>query len=91
MMKEQWMQEHFGEFFHDLVDKKALLDSSLGVRAMIRPENPLEHGLNELSACRRMDVAVEKPVRRAGMFGLFAPQQEKPSTVDPTPTHKKTP
>lgn len=88
-MKEQWMREHLGEFFHDLVDKKALLDASLGVRSFIRPENPLEQGLKELSACHRSIHFPDRQIR-TGMFGLFAHQERTTATEPvPTPQYKK--
>lgn len=59
MTKEEWMQTHFTDHFHDKVNKQALLELSLGINTIIRPDDPLNHGFEILIPCKRAPLALQ--------------------------------
>lgn len=83
----QFLQEKCGTAatdnsrFVDLVDSKARLDASLGKVTQIRPDDPLQQGLNVLSACKR------QPNLRG--FGFFT-QKPEPISQKPEATSQET-
>lgn len=99
MTKEIWMQNHFQEHFHDKVNKQALLELTLGINTLVKPENPLAHAFQELMPCHRVAIAPINPVNsqqkfsatsRVSDMGVFAKEnQEKPSQPQDTYTPTK--
>lgn len=100
--KDEWMQNHFSEHFHDKVNKQALLELTLGINTIVRPDDPMQHGLNILNACKRAPVVVQTAaisheqkisnISSPGQAGLFSnPSQEKNSQSKDihTPTKKR--
>lgn len=103
MTKDEWMQNHFSEHFHDKVNKQALLELTLGINTIFKPDNPLEYGFKMLAPCERAPVMANSPAvshgqkvasapspHNAGFFS--APNQEKLSQTQQethTPTKKR--
>lgn len=93
------VRDRFEEYFHDKVNRQALLELTLGINTIVKPQDPLAHARKELQACQRIAVTQTPSANlqqqfasmpRTSSIGIFGIEnQEKTSQPEDTPTPKK--